>query len=224
MFPFTLFYIFYVFHHIFAFELYKGDVYVILDFFFVKAQSSLLAFSMLYDWVLFQGKKNNGNRLVASIDGQLARRLYYIKLVIISMTVFSSLFYDFNTWHTFSEAIYATLVLLILIYFLGGKKLVFKKHSKLWVAQSQLNYQLSTKQREGIHSHFNRLKKVIEKKIATKRNKQVEIKQVQAKHFAVERRNNFQCYPALKIFHRIYDFWLALVIDCKNLRSYGSLL
>ncbi len=170
LFPFTLFYIFYIYHYIFAFELFNGDVYAILDFFFIKAQSALFAITMVYDWILINLKSNHLNPIVLSIDGQLAKRLYLIKILVMCVTIVSGLFYDEQSWHTFSETAYATLVLLILVYFMNGKKMIFRKYFKGWLPQSNFNYYFPNKQREVIHAHFHKLKKETGIRIITQRN------------------------------------------------------
>jgi hypothetical protein len=178
LFPFTLFYIFYIFHFIYDFELYKGDVYAILDFFFIKAQSGLLLFTIVYDIILLTFKSKTAHPIVASIDGQLAHRLFYIKLFILSTTVISALLYDLNAWHSFSETIYATMILLILVYFVKGKKLLFRKNSKIWDQQSTIDYDFMDNQSGLIQPHINHVKKLAERKFEEKRYMYVNTKRL----------------------------------------------
>jgi len=117
LFPFILFYVFYLLFNIYSSQITDGMIYDYLDFFYQKSRTILFFISVVYDlFILWPWRRKVGN-LVNSIDGQLAFYFFSAKILTLSIILSRGLFIDSDLFFEFLDGLFTVMIFLGIIYY-----------------------------------------------------------------------------------------------------------
>ncbi|SEG47800.1 hypothetical protein [Sphingobacterium lactis] len=117
IFPFTLFFVFFIFHTFFAHQIADGFVYDYLRFFQLQARAPLFVIALVYDLTSILPKRQKWDKLSTTIDGQLALALIAVKIIVLLLILGNGLIFGTRYLLLVPDYGYALLTLLTVFYY-----------------------------------------------------------------------------------------------------------
>ena len=112
LFPFILFYVFFLLFNIYSSQITDGMIYDFLGFFYQNSTTVLFSISLIYDIYILWPIANGIHRLSLSMDGQLAVFFFAVKVLFFCVFFSRGLFIDANLYFKFPESAFTIMICL----------------------------------------------------------------------------------------------------------------
>jgi len=116
LFPFLFFYVFFLLFNIYSYRITNGMIYEYLDFFHQKSRTILFAITLVYDLCILWPWRKKLERLLDSIDGQLAFSLFVIKILVLAVIIYRGVFYSASLFLDLPDGLFTFLILISILF------------------------------------------------------------------------------------------------------------